>query len=145
MNNLDRFIKAQENTYYRALNEIKNGKKITHWMWYIFPQLKGLEMSDISNYYGLNGYNEAREYLENEILGPRLYEITNEVLKLKTCNPEEVFGYVDALKLKSCMTLFDYVEPFNVLKKVLDKYYEGIVDEKTIFMCEKEKVISKRK
>ena len=80
MGNLDRFIKAQENIYIKALNEIKNGKKTTHWMWYIFPQLKGLGMSEMANYYGIDNLLEAQEYLNNKLLSSRLYEITNELL-----------------------------------------------------------------
>ena len=123
MYDLDRFVKAQEKMYDIALNEIKNGKKISHFMWYIFPQLKGLGYSDISNYYGISGLEEAKEYLEDEILGNRLYNITLELLKINEDDPINIFGNVDALKLKSSMTLFDIVSDdeifYDVLKKIL--------------------------
>ena len=123
MYDLDRFVKAQEKMYDIALNEIKNGKKISHFMWYIFPQLKGLGYSDISNYYGISGLDEAKEYLEDEILGNRLYNITLELLKIDEDDPINIFGNVDALKLKSSMTLFDIVSDDEIFYDVLKKYY----------------------
>ncbi len=140
MGNLDRFIKAQENIYIKALNEIKNGKKTTHWMWYIFPQLKGLGMSEMANYYGIDNLLEAQEYLNNKLLSSRLYEITNELLNLSEDNPEKIFGYVDAMKLRSCMTLFNLVSSENIFKDVLEKYYGGKVDDKTIALCKNSKI-----
>ena len=125
MYDLDRFVKAQEKMYDIALNEIKNGKKISHFMWYIFPQLKGLGYSDISNYYGISGLEEAKEYLEDEILGNRLYNITLELLKINEDDPINIFGNVDALKLKSSMTLFDIVSDDEIFYDVLKKYYGG--------------------
>ena len=139
MDKLDRFIKAQENTYYIALNEIKNGRKRSHWMWYIFPQIKGLGMSDASRFYGIDGVIEARAYLDNEILGARLREITGELLKLNENNPFDIFGTIDTIKLKSCMTLFDYVSDEDIFMDVLEKFYNGEIDDKTIFICEKGK------
>ena len=140
MGNLDRFIKAQENIYIKALNEINNGKKTTHWMWYIFPQLKGLGMSEMANYYGIDNLLEAQEYLNNKLLSSRLYEITNELLNLSEDNPEKIFGYVDAMKLRSCMTLFNLVSSENIFKDVLEKYYGGKVDDKTIALCKNSKI-----
>ena len=145
MNKLDRFIKAQENTYSIALNEIKNGRKQSHWMWYIFPQIKGLGMSETSRYYGIDGVLEAKAYLDNEILGNRLREITGELLKLDENNPFDIFGTIDTMKLKSCMTLFDYVSDENIFMDVLDKFYNGEVDEKTIWLCEKGKSLTYKK
>ncbi len=139
MDKLDRFIKAQENTYYIALNEIKNGRKRSHWMWYIFPQIKGLGMSDASRFYGIDGVIEARAYLDNEILGARLREITGELLKLNENNPFDIFGTIDMIKLKSCMTLFNYVSDEDIFMDVLEKFYNGEIDDKTIFLCEKGK------
>jgi len=139
MDKLDRFIKAQENTYYIALNEIKNGRKRSHWMWYIFPQIKGLGMSDASRFYGIDGVIEARAYLDNEILGARLREITGELLKLNENNPFDIFGTIDTIKLKSCMTLFNYVSDEDIFMDVLEKFYNGEIDDKTIFLCEKGK------
>lgn len=145
MYKLDRFIKAQENTYSIALNEIKNGRKQSHWMWYIFPQIKGLGMSETSRYYGIDGVLEAKAYLDNEILGNRLREITGELLKLDENNPFDIFGTIDTMKLKSCMTLFDYVSDENIFMDVLDKFYNGKVDEKTILLCEKGKSLTYKK
>lgn len=140
MYDLDRFVKAQEKMYDIALNEIKNGKKISHFMWYIFPQLKGLGYSDISNYYGISGLEEAKEYLEDEILGNRLYNITLELLKIEEDNPINIFGNVDALKLKSSMTLFDIVSDDEIFYDVLKKYYGGKKDERTIALLGKKKM-----
>lgn len=145
MEQLDRFIKAQENTYLVALNEIKNGRKQSHWMWYIFPQIKGLGMSETSKYYGIDGEEEAKAYLDNEILGFRLREITSELLKLNIDNPVDIFGTIDAIKLKSSMTLFDYVSDDKIFSQVLNKYYNGEIDEKTILLCEKRKKLVYKK
>lgn len=142
MDKLDRFIKAQENTYYIALNEIKNGRKRSHWMWYIFPQIKGLGMSDASRFYGIDGVIEARAYLDNEILGARLREITGELLKLNENNPFDIFVTIDTIKLKSCMTLFNYVSDEDIFMDVLEKFYNGEIDDKTIFLCEKGKSLT---
>lgn len=144
MDKLDRFIKAQENTYYIALNEIKNGRKRSHWMWYIFPQIKGLGMSDASRFYGIDGVIEARAYLDNEILGARLREITGELLKLNENNPFDIFGTIDTIKLKSCMTLFNYVSDEDIFMDVLEKFYNGDIDDKTIFLCEKGKSLTRK-
>ena len=140
MYDLDRFVKAQEKMYDIALNEIKNGKKISHFMWYIFPQLKGLGYSDISNYYGISGLEEAKEYLEDEILGNRLYNIILELLKIDEDDPINIFGNVDALKLKSSMTLFDIVSDDEIFYDVLKKYYGGKKDERTIALLGKKKM-----
>lgn len=145
MGQLDRFIKAQENTYLVALNEIKNGRKQSHWMWYIFPQIKGLGMSETSRYYGIDDEEEAKAYLDNEILGSRLREITSELLKLNIDNPVDIFGTIDTMKLKSSMTLFDYVSDDKIFSQVLNKYYNGEIDEKTILLCEKRKKLVYKK
>lgn len=134
---LDRFIKAQEQDYFGALQEVKKGRKLTHWMWYIFPQLKGLGYSAMAEFYGIEGIEEAKEYIEHEVLGKRLIEISDELLKLNTNNSIEVFGEIDSLKLKSCMTLFDYVSENDVFDKVLQKFYNGEKDLKTIGICNK--------
>lgn len=134
-NGLERFIEAQKDDYYIALREIQNGRKITHWMWYIFPQITGLGKSDISQYYEIKSLKEAREYLNNDILREHLLEISNELLKLNTSNPLEIFGEIDALKLKSSMTLFAYVSNEEVFHKVIDKYYNGVMDEITLKIC----------
>lgn len=144
MGKLDRFIKAQEDAYLIALNEIKNGKKQSHWMWYIFPQIKGLGMSEISRYYGIDDEDEAKKYLDNDILGFRLREITLELLKLDIDNPVDIFGVIDAMKLKSSMTLFDYVSDDKIFSKVLTKYYNSEADDKTILICKQKNSIYKK-
>lgn len=134
--NLDRFIEAHEEDYERALKEIKNGRKLTHWMWYIFPQIKGLGMSETAQYYEIKNLEEAHAYLDNELLKSHLIEISNELLKLNTNDPEEVFGDIDSLKLKSSMTLFSYISDNEIFNKVIDKYFNGSKDLTTIRICE---------
>ena len=122
--NLSRFIEAQEHDYPTSLQEIKNGAKVTHWIWYIFPQLKGLGYSWNSNYYGLNGVEEAKAYLEHPVLGSRLREITLALLVHKECDILDIMGSdVDVKKLKSCMTLFDGISPNDVFAQVLEAFY----------------------
>ena len=128
-----KFISAQENTYEKALEEIKRGKKRTHWMWFVFPQLRELGMSDMANKYGIADLDEARAYLAHNELGARLTEISTELLKLEESNPEVIFGYIDAMKLKSSMTLFSLIsEDDSVFHKVLQKFFKGQPDTKTI-------------
>lgn len=129
---LERFLKAQECDYEIALSEIKNGQKMSHWMWYIFPQLKELGYSSTAKFYGINGRNEAEEYLSHPILGLRLREITEELLKLESCDPGYVMGYPDDLKLKSCMTLFLEISGESMFQQVLDKFFDGEKDEATL-------------
>lgn len=141
MENLDRFIKMQEKDYENALKEIKNGKKCTHWIWYIFPQLKGLGLSSTADYYGIEDINEAKEYLANEYLKNNLIEISQALLDLNSNNPTEILGYPDDLKVKSCMTLFYYADKsIEVFKKVIDKFYEGKFDSITIKLINKRKI-----
>lgn len=129
---IERFVQAQNDVYIRALKEIESGKKRTHWMWFIFPQIKGLGISMTSIFFSLKDAEEAKEYLGHPLLGKRLREISHALLRLKTDNPAEVFGSTDAMKLRSCMTLFDFVEPESVFNKVLMKYFDGKRDEKTL-------------
>lgn len=130
---MERFISAQLNSYEIALAEIKNGKKISHWMWYIFPQLAGLGFSPTSKYYALKNLQEAKEYLEHPILGKRLLEISHELLNLNNLSAEEIFGSPDDKKLKSCMTLFNMIDNSpSVFNGVLNKYFEGKPDKRTI-------------
>jgi uncharacterized protein (DUF1810 family) len=135
ISNLKRFIEVQNYKYQDALQEIKNGHKETHWMWYIFPQIIGLGKTEVSEYYSITSLDEAKEYLENEILSKRLKEITTELLKLDETNPEKIFGSLDSLKLKSSMTLFDYVSSDDLYNKVLEKYYNGEKDQLTLEIC----------
>ena len=136
---LNRFLDAQKNTYETALEEIRFGQKRTHWMWYIFPQLKGLGISPMAQKYGIDGIKEARAYLEHPILSVRLKEISNEVLSLNERNPEKIFGYTDALKLRSSMTLFAHISKRgSVFHCVLEKYYFNDMDNLTLDLIEKE-------
>ena len=131
--NLDRFIQAQEDSYESALAEIKNGLKRTHWMWYIFPQLKGLGRSSTAKYFGIENLEEAKLYLGHPVLGMRIKEISEELLSLETNDPYKVMGGIDGLKLCSSMTLFAVIEGYDsIFGKVIDKYYNGNKDMNTI-------------
>lgn len=126
--NLSRFLRAQEyesGGYKDALQEVKDGHKRKHWIWYIFPQINGLGHSDYQEYYGIKSLEEASAYLNNEILGARLREISEAFLQLEDTTTLEIFGSIDSMKVKSCMTLFDIVLPHDIFEKVLDKYYNG--------------------
>ena len=138
-NDVSRFIKAQENMYETALTEIRNGKKESHWIWFVLPQLQGLGHSYNSTYYGLDGLEEAQLFLNNPILNTRLCEIVNVLLSLPTDNPESIFGKLDAMKLKSSMTLFDAIKPKDIFSQVLDKFYKGEKDYRTLSMLDGQK------
>ena len=130
---LSRFIKGHENSYRLALLEIKEGRKRSHWMWYIFPQIEGLGFSDISQYYAISSLDEAKAYLNDMTLGSHMHELCKALLELDTDDAESIFGFPDYLKLKSSMTLFDMAAPDNeMFSKVLDKFFNGQRDEKTI-------------
>ena len=134
---LQRFHKAQIFDYPVALGEIKNGRKESHWMWYIFPQLKELGYSSTAKYYGLTK-DEAKAYLKDKILKSRLIEISQVLLELKSNDATEIFGYPDDLKLKSSMTLFSEIAPeIEVFNKVLEKFFSGKKDDKTLELLEK--------
>ena len=134
---LQRFHKAQKFDYPVALGEIKNGRKESHWMWYIFPQLKELGYSSTAKYYGLTK-DEAKAYLKDEILKSRLIEISQALLELTSSNATEILGYPDDLKLKSCMTLFSEIAPeIEVFDKVLQKFFSGKKDDNTLKLLEK--------
>ena len=133
INSLERFVEAQAKTYEIALNEIKNGKKRTHWMWFIFPQLRGLGTSNMAHIYGISGLDEAKAYLEHPVLSERLYELCNELLKHKDKNVFEIFGSIDGMKLKSSMTLFSLAsEDHSIFDKVLECFFDGKKDEITV-------------
>lgn len=133
MQDIDRFIEAQERDYPVALKEIKSGHKQSHWIWYIFPQIKGLGYSETAQYYAIEDVEEAKAYLNNEYLHNNLVEICQELLKLKSNDIVDIMGYPDNLKLCSSMTLFSFVAPDEeIFKKVLDKYYDGKLDIKTL-------------
>lgn len=132
-NILEKFITAQKADFDTALSEIKNGHKESHWIWYIFPQIAGLGRSAMSEYYAIQNLSEAKMYLENDFLHNNLLTICQELLNLQTSDAEEVFGWIDSMKLKSSMTLFTLADPEElVFKQVLDKFFNGEFDEKTI-------------
>ena len=120
--NLNRFIEAQDkwDTYHTALEEIKSGRKVTHWIWFVFPQMKGLGYSEKSKFYGINGRSEAEDYINNPILRDRLVEVTEAVYNNEK-SVYEIFGN-DAIKVRSCMLLFASVCNIPVFKKMLSKY-----------------------
>jgi len=130
---LERFIEAQQLDYASALNEVNEGEKRGHWIWYIFPQIKGLGHSYNSEFYGISSKEEAKAYLGHPVLGVRLREITQALLDCDNLSADDIFGFPDVLKVRSCMTLFDLVAPDDIFNKVLYKYYEGQRCDKTIW------------
>ena len=124
---LNRFIKAQNILYDIALAELINGKKLSHWMWFIFPQLKVLGYSYNAKYYGISNLDEAKCYIKHEVLGQRYIECCKALLNLEEDNIVKIMGYVDALKLKSSITLFKEADSENnkLYCDLLNKYYEG--------------------
>ena len=130
---LDKFVTAQARDYETALDEIRSGRKRSHWMWYIFPQLQGLGFSSTAQYYGIRDLEQAKDYMAHPVLGPRLVEISEALLSLSTSNPTAVMGYPDDLKLCSCMTLFEVAVPEEpVFGQVIDKFYSGHRDRLTL-------------
>ncbi len=130
---LERFIEAQKYDYDGALREIKNGLKQGHWIWYVFPQIKGLGHSYNSEFYGISSKEEAKAYLEHPVLGSRLREIAQALLDYNNKTADDILGFPDVLKVRSCMTLFDLVSPNDIFNDVLYKYYEGQRCDKTIW------------
>ena len=131
-NNLQRFIDAQSSLYQTALSEIKNGRKLSHWMWFIFPQIQGLGLSETARFYALANAQEAKDYLTHPVLGSRLLEICHALLELASTDAHAVFGSPDDLKLKSSMTLFASLGTNPVFQQVLDKFCHGTQDDKTL-------------
>ena len=130
---LDKFVSAQARDYETALAEIRSGRKRSHWMWYIFPQLQGLGFSPTAQYYGIRDLEQAVDYMAHPVLGPRLVEISGKKKKKKGSDPSAVMGYPDDLKLCSCMTLFELAAPEEpVFGRVLEKYYGGRRDRMTL-------------
>ena len=130
--NLERFIDAQEASYEIALSEITSGRKKSHWMWYIFPQVQGLGFSETSKFYAIKDIGEAKAFLEHPILGERLVRICNALLHLESDNAHNIFGSPDDLKLRSSMTLFSSLNINPVFQKLLEKFFNGIKDDKTL-------------
>lgn len=133
-NNLNRFLEAQKDDYEIALSEIRAGIKSSHWMWYIFPQYKGLGYSSTSKFYEIKDTEEARSFLNHPLLGSRLLQISAELLNLEENNATKIMGRPDDLKLRSCMTLFLEIDNSEdiVFRKVLEKFFEGQTDQRTL-------------
>jgi uncharacterized protein (DUF1810 family) len=131
--NLNRFLQAQEEDYALALSEIRSGRKRSHWMWYIFPQFEGLGFSSTSRRYSIKSVAEAEAYLSHPVLGPRLVECAEAVLRVEVGSALEIFGSPDDMKLRSCATLFACVSlAGSVFDRLLDKYFQGGRDGKTL-------------
>ena len=136
---LQKFLDAQDHgygfgeTYQTALSEIRKGRKITHWIWYVFPQIQGLGISGTTAYFSIKDLSEARDYCDHPVLGARLREITEVLLQIPTDDPMAVFGSTDAFKMRSCMTLFCHAAPEEALfRKTLEKFCRGIEDDRTL-------------
>ena len=129
---LERFLDAQEPVYDRVLDEIRSGRKVSHWMWFIFPQVAGLGSSFMSQRYAIASLDEARAYLAHPVLGARLRECAGLLLEGAAGSAEGIFGPIDALKLRSCMTLYQRAAPEDPLfSQVLERFYGGVADETT--------------
>jgi uncharacterized protein (DUF1810 family) len=134
---LVRFLEAQNHVYLKALDEIKSGQKRSHWMWYIFPQIKGLGSSENARFFGIKSLDEATAYVQHPILGKHLIEITKALLTIEGKSASDIFGYPDDLKLHSSMTLFSKVENADsVFNEVLKKYFKGVLDQGTLQILE---------
>lgn len=130
---LKRFVRAQEASYEQALSELERGRKQSHWMWYVFPQLDGLGSSPTAKLYSIKSEDEARAYLEHPVLGPRLAECAGAILAVDGKSATAILGSPDDLKLKSCATLFAHVSPpDSVFQRILDKFYAGERDAATL-------------
>lgn len=137
---LNRFIEGQAKSYANILEELRGGEKRTHWMWYIFPQIDGLGNSANSKYYAIKSIEEARQYLSHPVLGKRLLECAEAVLAIEGRSISEIMGNPDNLKLKSSMTLFGYIAEANsVFVRVLDKYFHGQRDTRTLHLLDNQK------
>ena len=139
---LHRFISEQDKVYDRVLEELRNGRKRSHWMWYIFPQLDGLAQSTTSKYYAIKSREEAIAYLNHPVLGARLIECADTILAIEEKTVSEIFGYPDDRKLKSSMTLFSDVATDSLFIRVLDKYFQGERDDRTLQLLQKLKNIN---
>ena len=130
---INRFIRAQENIYLQVVNELQNGKKTSHWMWFIFPQIEGLGFSSTSKYYSIKTIAEAKEYVMHPVLGKRLLECSTILLNIEGKSAESIFGYPDNLKLQSSITLFSFTSTEStVFLNVLNKYFNNKKDQKTL-------------
>lgn len=132
---LERFVAAQDEggTYERALAELRAGRKTSHWMWFVFPQIAGLGQSAMSRRYAIASLEEARAYLAHPVLGPRLVECSRALLEHDGVSAREILGEIDAVKLRSSMTLFARADPGEpVFAQVLERYFDGEEDEATV-------------
>ena len=130
---LNRFLGAQDGTYDRALGELRDGLKQSHWMWFIFPQIEGLGHSPTARFYSIKSLEEARQYLAHPVLGKRIKECAEAVLAVSRRSASDIFGHPDDWKLQSSMTLFELVSgPQSVFARVIEKYYQGKRDSKTL-------------
>jgi uncharacterized protein (DUF1810 family) len=130
---LQRFVDAQEPVLHRVRAELQRGRKASHWMWFVFPQVAGLGSSPVAQHYALSGLDEARAYLAHPVLGPRLRECAKLAADVEKGSAAEVFGYPDDLKLRSSMTLFAHAAPDEpVFAAVLDRYFDGVADPRTL-------------
>ncbi|MER7283438.1 DUF1810 domain-containing protein [Dactylosporangium sp. NPDC000244] len=130
---LSRFVDAQEHVYDHTIGELKDGNKRSHWMWFIFPQIQGLGRSSMAQRYAIASLDEARAYLQHPILGPRLFECADALLGDGEHTAVDIFGEIDAMKLRSSMTLFAHADPAeNRFARVLDRYFSGTEDVETV-------------
>jgi len=130
---LERFVQAQQSCYFQVLHELRRCRKESHWMWFIFPQIQGLGRSSTAEFYAIKSSAEAGAYLDHPVLGPRLLECAETILRCAGKSAEAIFGFPDHLKLRSSMTLFASVsEPNSIFKRVLARYFDGQLDERTI-------------
>ena len=130
--NLGRFIDAQASVIDNVLSELRSGYKQSHWMWFIFPQIRGLGRSPVSIEYAISGREEARAYSQHPILGPRLKECTRMVVLVENRSAREIFGSPDDMKFRSSMTLFSQVSEDNIFTRALEKYFQGLPDQMTL-------------
>lgn len=130
---LERFVEAQAKDHARALAELRSGRKRTHWIWYVLPQLRGLGSSAMATFYGIGSAQEARAYLAHPVLGPRLRECVAAINALAGSSAVNVLGEVDAAKFRSCLTLFAFVEPEDeAFGQALKRYFAGVADERSL-------------
>ena len=137
---LNRFLEAQNQVYLKALSEIRNGRKQSHWMWFIFPQIQGLGLSDTAKFYAISDLEEATMYLAHPVLGKHLIEITSEACRIKGKTATEIFGQPDDVKFRSCLTLFaNVIDTHPIFEEALLKYFDGYQDELTLKLLLKNK------
>jgi len=135
--NLSRFVDAQHPIYTQVLDELRSGRKTSHWMWFVFPQLQGLGRSEIARRFAISGLAEARAYLQHDVLGPRLEACVETVLLHEDASATQIFGSPDDMKFRSCLTLFINTQPAStVYQQALDQFYSGEPDTQTLRLLE---------